>query len=225
MQDVSPEAALRPPARERVHHYVRDGILRGRFAGGTFLEEEQVSLAVGVSRTPVREAFQQLQAERLIDLLPRRGAMVRPVTATELLEVYETRLMMESHAVRRISHARRPAPPALRPILAAMRHLPETSVFEHVQLNTEFHQAMVAGAGNSVLDGLYASLTTRQERVAVTSVSIDPGRFQIILAEHAALIEALDAHDAAAAIAILTDHLRPVHAILAQLPAVTESAE
>lgn len=218
MQDVSAEPAPRPPARERVHHYVRDGILRGRFAGGTFLEEEQVSLAVGVSRTPVREAFQQLQAERLIDLLPRRGAMVRHVTATELVEVYETRLMMESHAVRRLCQSRAPAPPAMRPILDELGRLPESAVFEHVQLNTAFHRAMVAGAGNGVLDALYELLTTRQEHVAVTSVSIDPGRSHIIHAEHAALIAALDAHDAAAAIAILTDHLRPVHAIVAQLP-------
>lgn len=75
------------PARQRVYEYVRDGILDGRLAGGSFLEEEQVSLAVGVSRTPVREAFQQLHSERLIDLVPRRGAMVRAVTVQELVEV------------------------------------------------------------------------------------------------------------------------------------------
>jgi DNA-binding GntR family transcriptional regulator len=214
--------ALRGPARDRVFEYVRDGILRGRLAAGTFLEEEQVSAAVGVSRTPVREAFQQLQSERLIDLLPRRGAMVRFVTAQELMEVYETRLMIETHAVRRLCHERRPVPPAMLPILAEMQQQVAPSTFAHVQLNTAFHQALVAASGNGVITGLYESLSSRQERVAVTSVTIDPGRQRIILEEHERLVEALAAHDAAAAIATLTLHLRPVREILAHLPGYTD---
>ncbi len=206
------------PARERVYDYVRDGILSGRLAGGTFLEEEHVSLAVGVSRTPVREAFQQLHSERLIDLLPRRGAMVRTVTVQELMEVYETRLMIETHAARRVCAMRRPPPPLMVDTLAEMRLQASESSLAHVRLNSIFHRALVAAAGNAVVTELYDSLNTRQERVAMTSVSIEPGRQRIILDEHIALMAALDAHDAEAAVAILCEHLRPIREIVAKLP-------
>lgn len=69
-----------------------------------------------------------------------------------------------------------------------------------------------------MLTELYNSLRMRQERVAMTSVSIDPGREGIILQEHVALLAALDVHDADAAVRILTDHLRPVREIVARLP-------
>ena len=206
------------PARERVYDYVREGILQGRLAGGTFLEEELVSLAVGVSRTPVREAFQQLHSERLIDLLPRRGAMVRPVTVQELLEVYETRLMIETHAAGRLCAVRSGAPRQMVETLAEMRRLPHESGLAHVRLNTVYHRALVAGAGNAVVTQLYASLDSRQERLAMTSTSIEPGRQRVILEEHIALVAALEAHDAAAAVAILAEHMRPIREILARLP-------
>ena len=75
-------AALRgKPTRERVYLYVREQILRGRFLGGCFIEEEEISSALGLSRTPVREAFHRLEAERFPDLLPRRGARAARIPA------------------------------------------------------------------------------------------------------------------------------------------------
>ena len=206
------------PAKARVYEYVRKGILDGQLEGGTFLEEERVSLAVGVSRTPVREAFQQLQSDRLIDLLPRRGAMVRAVTVQELIEVYETRLMIETQAVRALCEHRRPLPPVMEDILVEMRHEAGDRTIAHVQLNTAFHRGLVVAAGNTVILELFDFMSSRQERVAMTSIRIEPERQAIILLEHEQLVEALRVHDAPAAIATLTNHLRPIREILSQLP-------
>lgn len=211
-------AGLRIPARDRVRAFVRDGIMSGAFAAGTFLEEEQISAATGVSRTPVREAFQQLHSQRLIDLLPRRGAMVRAVTVQELVEVCETRLMVEAHVARKLCLGRQPVPPAMLSALTAMQGDPQGSLAVHVGLNTAFHQGLVAASGNEVIISLYDALSTRQERVAMTAVTISPGRRKLILDEHERLVAALAAHDAEAAVAVLTVHLRPVREILSQLP-------
>jgi len=216
--NVTPVAARWAPARERVYTYVRDGILQGRLPGGAFLEEEHVSAAVGVSRTPVREAFQQLHSERLIDLLPRRGALVRAVTVQELMEVNETRLMIETHAVRKLCEARLAPPPAMLQTLAQMQEPAAESVAAQVRLNSAFHLALVAAAGNGVITELYASLGSRQERVALTSVGIDPGRQRVIFEEHAQLLAAIAAHDAEAAAATLAKHLRPIRDIVSRLP-------
>ena len=141
------------PAKERVYDYVRRAIIEGQLVGGTFLEEERVSLAVGVSRTPVREAFQQLQSDRLIDLLPRRGALVRAVTVQEFMEVYETRVMIETHALRKLCDQRQPPPAPMVQALEVMQRQPGDLTVAHVQLNTAFHRALVAAADNSVNPG------------------------------------------------------------------------
>ncbi len=213
-----PTQPPRRPARDLVYDYVRQGILHGRLAAGTFLEEDQVSAAVGVSRTPVREAFQQLQGERLLDLLPRRGAMIRLVTVQELLEILETRLMIETHAVRTLCRGRLTPPDGMGAALAQMQQRPDADIPSHVQLNTTFHTALVEAGGNGVISALYRSITFQQERVAMTAVSIGPGRRKVILLEHEQLAAALATHDEAAAIAVLGKHLRPVQEILAQLP-------
>ena len=211
-------AAAWQPARERVYSYVRDQILRGHAPGGSFLEEEQVSTAVGVSRTPVREAFHRLEAERFIDLLPRRGAMVRQVTVQELINVYETRVVIETHAARRLCQGRIPVPEEMAVLLAEMRRLPATDLLGHVELNGAFHRALVSAAGNEVLTELYDSLRSRQQRVAMTSVATEPGRRQTILDEHGELLDALGSHDAEAAAAVLARHLRPVFEVVSRLP-------
>lgn len=219
MQESNSLPAPHLSARQRALTYLREAILDGRLAGGEFVEEERISLAVGVSRTPVREAFQQLHGEGLIELLPRRGARVRVVTAAELVEIYQARLALESFAIAALCRHRLPPPAAMRTTMIALEHTGAAEARLHVRLNAAFHRALVNAAGNSVIAGLYASLGARQDLVAMTSVSIDPDRIALINHEHRALVEAIEAHDASRAIAVLQTHLSPVGEIMARLPA------
>ncbi len=206
------------PARERVYQYVREQILRGHFAGGSFIEEEQISSAMGVSRTPVREAFHRLEAERFIDLLPRRGALVRQVTAQELAHLYETRRMIESYAVAMICRRKIPVPPEMATILDRMDEIADSDHFARGELNRLFHFKMVAALGNDVLADLFRSLDSRQQRVGITALRADPHRIPRIQAEHRALLAALEAHDEAQALTVLEQHLRPVLGVVSRLP-------
>lgn len=218
--DQADTAALRnQPTRERVYLHVREQILRGRFAGGSFIEEEAIASTLGVSRTPVREVFQRLEAERFIDLVPRRGALVRQVSAQELLDLYEARRVIEGHAIRRICHDRIVLPADTRKILEAWERMPPSDHFHRVELNQRFHFSVVAAAGNVILSELYQSLAARQQRVAMTAISADPTRAARISVEHHALVDALDRWDEAAALAVLEDHLRPIMGVMSRLPA------
>ncbi len=219
MTDLQDDAADRSrPTRERVYLYVREQILRGRFAGGSFVEEEAISSALGVSRTPVREAFHRLEAERFIDLLPRRGALVRQVTAQELLDLYEARRMIEGHAIGRICREEIAVPAEMAAILAAIDRLPKDDYFERIELNRRFHFVMVAAVGNGVLSELYQSLGARQQRVAMTAISTDPSRTARISREHQELLTALTAWNEAEALAVLEQHLRPIMGVVSRLP-------
>src|SRR5688572_17777620 len=98
---MSLAAVRQPPAAERVYTHVKQGVLERRYEGGTLLTEGELAEAVGVSRTPVREALLRLEAEGLLRLYPKKGALVLPVSAQEIADVVETRLLVEEHAARK----------------------------------------------------------------------------------------------------------------------------
>ena len=168
-------SAAQGPARDRVYVWLRDEIIRGSIEGGRFLDELWVSGTMGVSRTPVREAFHRLAAEKFITLLPRKGAQVRTVTARELEEVYQSRQLIEGHAVTVLCARGFGAPTSMieliEPMEAAGR---ERDWFEVSGLDRQFHLAMVRAAQNSVLTELYESLRSRQQRVAVRALNVGP---------------------------------------------------
>jgi len=108
-----------------VYAWLRDAIISGEIEGGRFLDEQWVSGIVGVSRTPVREAFHRLAAERFISLLPRKGAQVRTVTARELEEVYQTRRLIEGHAITALCTTRTAPPEQMTELLDLMERAGE----------------------------------------------------------------------------------------------------
>lgn len=205
-------------AWERAYSYVRELIMSGGIEAGLFLEEEQVCAAVGVSRTPVREAFHRLEAERFIDLLPRRGALIRAVTAQELSQLYETRRLIEAHVMRRIAEERLDVPRTLDRLLAK---LARPAGWPDVRFQSEgdfvFHRTLVALLDNEVLLGVFNGLQLRQQRVAMRAIGINPARMEIVHQQHAALLAALRDGDGPAAASILDTHLQPAAEVMARL--------
>src|SRR4051794_10845707 len=92
-------------ASERAYDYVKARLLDGRFAGGTLLSENDLAPRLGVSRTPVRQALVQLEAEELVELYPKRGALVVPISPSEAEDVLEARMLIEQHCARRAAAA------------------------------------------------------------------------------------------------------------------------
>ncbi len=208
-----------PPAWERVYAYVREVITNGQVSAGQFLEEEQVCAAVGVSRTPVRDAFHRLEADRFIDLLPRRGAVVRAVTADELVQLYETRRVIEAHVVRRIAEERMALPDTIDALLARLS-TPESwgDVRFQAEGNFTFHRTLVVMLGNEVMLGVFDGLQRRQQRVAMGAIAAHHARLALIHEQHAALLTALRAGDAEAAVRVLQTHLEPSFEVISRLP-------
>lgn len=206
------------PAWRRVYAHVRARIVSGESPPGCFLEEEAVSGEVGVSRTPVREAFQRLETERFIDRLPRRGAVVRGATAGELVQLYETRRVIESFVVRAIAERGIAVPPALERLVQRMA-APRRAADAVFQAEGDFtlHRSLVALTGNDVMLETFGMLHLRQLRVGARAVSVNPERMALVHTQHMALLDALKRRDAAAAVAILNEHLQPAPEILARM--------
>ncbi|WP_340559794.1 GntR family transcriptional regulator [Streptomyces sp. GSL17-111] len=210
---VSTTPDKRPPAAERVYAHVKEAVLDRRYEGGMLLTEGELADAVGVSRTPVREALLRLEAEGLLRLYPKKGALVLPVSVQEIGDVVETRLLVEEHA------ARRPAGPALIAELAELldrqRELAEAGDLAQVaRVDRCFHAALVRSTGNEILTRLYDQLRDRQLRMGVAVMHAHPGRIAQNIAEHGEILDALRAGDADAAVAAVHRHVGSVRALL-----------
>src|SRR4051794_12919907 len=168
MQDTSEAHS----ASDRVYSHAKAQILARTYAPHDLLTEGELADAVGVSRTPVREALLRLQAEGLVRLLPKRGALVEPVTPAEVQDVLEVRRLIEAFAVRKAVSAARP--PLLARLGTHLQHMRDAlasrDAATYVEADRDFHAELVAATGNRILVDLYRSLRDRQLRMGVVNL-------------------------------------------------------
>jgi DNA-binding GntR family transcriptional regulator len=204
------DRAQRQSAADRVYEWLRARILDGTFGGGRLLSEGEVADATQVSRTPVREAFLQLAAEGMLELFPKRGALVLSVTAAQLRDVLVARALIEPWAVRAV--ATRADHDAVAGTLRdrndeARRALARQDERAFQEADRAFHQELVAAGGNELLASFYASLRDRQLRGGVLATHNDPARAQEITAQHETIADAVERGDGEAAAAAMRAHL------------------
>lgn len=218
---TSTEPAKQPPAADRVYAYIKQAVLERRYEGGMLLTEGELAGAVGVSRTPVREALLRLEVEGLIKLYPKKGALVLPVSAQEISDVVETRLLVEEHAVRKAASA----PPAglterLEELLARQRAEAAAGKLAEVAVSDRcFHAEIVRATGNTILVRLYDQLRDRQLRMGVAVMHAHPERVATNIAEHTHILAAIRSGDAEAAADAVRQHVGRVrHLVRGDLP-------
>jgi len=204
-------AAASGSAAARVYAHVKERLLDGTFPGGSLLSENELSQQLGLSRTPVRQAFVQLEAEGLLELYPKRGALVVPVAASEIEDVFEARLLVEEHCARRAANAGARLVADLEPLIAEQEQAvaqgaPGMAAF--ARADRHFHRAIVHAAGNAILTRLYDALRDRQQRIATVSLARNPGDAERFVAEHHGIVEAIGRSDGAAAADLVSAHLR-----------------
>ncbi|GAA0316819.1 GntR family transcriptional regulator [Kineococcus aurantiacus] len=197
------------PAAERVYAHVKHAILDRTLPGGQLLTEGDIAERVGVSRTPVREGLLKLQSEGLVQLIPKRGALVVPVSPQEVEDVLEARELVEVHTARRAWPARRELTHRLTPHLLAMRRAAAAGdAWAFSAADRAFHAEVVRAAGNDVLSALHDSLRDRQMRMGVAGVAGSPERTAAALAEHEELRAALGRDDEDGWVDLVRRHVR-----------------
>jgi DNA-binding GntR family transcriptional regulator len=183
-------------ATTRVYQHLKRAILERIHAEGALLSEAEIAATVGVSRTPVREALLRLESEGLVALYPKRGVLVRPVSAAEIEDVIDARRLVEVHAAGRAWEQRERLVPELAQLLDAMRAArDDADVPGLMAADRAFHEAVVAGGGNAILSELYQRLRDRQMRIGITAMRLEPERMDRAVADHAELVQALRGND------------------------------
>ncbi|MEO3871062.1 GntR family transcriptional regulator [Nonomuraea sp. B12E4] len=181
---------VRSPLRDQIRQVVLDGLIDGRWGPGDRVVERQLATELGVSQAPVREALRELEALRLIESAPNRGARVRKLTETDLREVYQVRAGLEETAVR----LRRPPVAALRAHVAGLHAAAAAdSLTDQVRHGVAFHREIVKAPGNDVLLAVWESLGVE----VWTHLSIRLFRARAVenTAGHEALVAAFERDD------------------------------
>lgn len=199
--------------RDKVLAYLRENVLTDPDVQDTFLSEQAIADTVGVSRTPVREALVILASEDLVRLMPKRGVFVPAMSSRELTELFEIRGVLEKHAAQKITCLPGADLTELRQHLAHQQELADITPHtprdarEFIAADREFHQALVALAGNRLATRTYTSLRDRQTRAGLLAVQQRGSRWHEVCAEHALIVQALEERDAEAAATAIDRHL------------------
>lgn len=195
-------------ASDTAYEHVKQAIFSGELATSTLITEGEVAEQLSISRTPVREAFLRLQAEGMIELYPKKGALVIPATAQETREVFEARALIEQWAANQVWARRADAVPGLRAQLDAMdaaRRAGDAAAFSAA--DRAFHAVIVDLAGNSVIARQYAHLRDRQVVIVAANIRSGASRMAASCAQHRELLRLLETGTKAAFVAACGEHV------------------
>ena len=180
---------------------IRQRILDNVYPAGHRALEQEYADELGLSRTPVREALLKLAGEGLVEVIPRHGTRVLPVSPDDMREIYEMLTALAPMAAEVL--ARKKLPPAdLKPLIDASRDM--TAALKANDLDgwaaadERYHRLLIALAGNRLLADTVQGLWDRAHRARMVTLRLRPKPVNST-AEHNAIVEAIRAGDAALA--------------------------
>ncbi|MGD0585054.1 MAG: GntR family transcriptional regulator [Oryzomonas sp.] len=182
--------------REKILENIRDAIISGAIKAGSRVSEPDLAERYGISRTPIREAFRQLESEGYLTVIPRRGAVVSVFSEKDVEEFYAIKSILEGYAARRacekLTAKELDRLQAINDRLADLASHNDIKAF--FKIHNDFHDVFIKAADNEKLRELISSLVTRFQRLRLMSISL-PGRMDISVQEHEKIIEAFRRKD------------------------------
>ena len=205
---TQPKPADLSQGQDTYHRIIGD-IRSGRLGPGDRLTETELAARLNVSRTPVREAIRQLEAEGLVTHIPRVGAAIRRLDHAEISELYDMRTVLEGTAARFAARA------------ASAVELDELSAIHEAMtgaatpaalfdLNRQFHAALLDAARNRFLVKSVAAIHTTLLILGPSTME-EEGRAAAAIDEHARVLAAVKARDEDAAEAAMRNHIESAH--------------
>ncbi|HTH97867.1 MAG TPA: GntR family transcriptional regulator [Stellaceae bacterium] len=189
--------------RDNIYDAVRADILACRLVPGEELREQDLAARYNVSRAPVRDALLRLEQDQLVTVHPRQGYSVNRISIADACEIFQYRVVLESNCA------------SLAAEHASVEELDRLEQFravaagtDFIDYNHDFHSAVAAASGNRRMAKALADLVDQAERFVRISVSSikghDPAQ---LIAEHGALIDALQRRDARGAARLVEMHV------------------
>ncbi len=194
---------------DQAYRAIKRLIVTLELAPDAVVDEVQLQERLQVSRTPIREAIQRLEREQFVRVVPRRGVFVTTIAVGELATLFETRRVVEPYAARLA--AERGAPELWNELdgVLAVVHA-GTDAVETLAVDRRCHELMWAGAQNRFLTDTLDMLYAQSERVWYLYLR-DSFEMHDVLAEHAAMLDALRDGDGDRCEKLMADHVKTFH--------------
>ena len=200
----------RPKSLSRmVADEIMDAILKGALRPGDKLVETELTQSLGVSRTPLREAFRELAAEGYITVIPHKGSYVSTISEEEVLDLYSITSVLEGLATR-LATPRLKSGEEKENLLALFEDMKKKSELGDVDAywdsNRNFHQFIAKTSGNDRLSDLIENLRRQILKTRVITLRY-PGRLEGSMTEHEEILRAILGGKEQEAEKLITDHL------------------
>ena len=194
--------------RGQVFDKIRSDILNGKYKRGEELVESSIGKELGISRTPVREAFRQLELEGLVQLVPNKGAFVTGISEKDVRDIYLIRARLEGLAARMAAKNITPE------LLEAMEETVVLSEYhakkEHYEqvceMDSKFHKLLYKASGSRILEHTLTDFHQYVQRVRMASI-MQKRRMEKSNDEHGAILTAIREHDEEKAELVATRHI------------------
>ena len=194
--DVKQEVSDKYSLRGRVFHKIRDDILSGKYKEHEELKEVAIGEELGVSRTPVREAFRQLELEGLIQIIPNKGAYVTGITVNDVKDIYMIRSRLEGLCARWATETitDEQMEEMDENVYLAEFHAQKGHMDQMAELDNRFHEIMYEACDSKMLEHLLKDYHNYVLRVRRKTLSTNRGTESNN--EHRMIMEAIKAKDA-----------------------------
>ena len=197
---------------KRVLEYLRNRIITGELVPGQKLNENEIASRLEISRHSIREAFRVLESEQMVFSIPNKGAFVTELSDDDLVEVYQTREMIECYAVELLKRKEKKDLLQLESAIEDASNLPipltddpEQYLKFHKKF-VNFHFKMIEACCNSRLVHFYRSISLNLARYQFRSLRL-PGSLETDQKEHRQILNALKIGDYEDAKKILRSHI------------------
>lgn len=199
-------------ARTTIYRLLRADILSCTLRPGSQIQERELIERFAVSKSPIRDALLKLEEQNLIEILPRKGYRVKPVSLTDARELYDMRLILERECVLR---AIEQSDDSLRE-LDAYRVGPDSgNLSDWIAYNRQFHIKIADLSNNARLAAVTRDVIEQFDRLTYTSVSLTGPKGQArFVSEHVAIIHALQQRDRRNALSYAKDHVEDARRVV-----------
>lgn len=177
--------------RERIVNILRESIIKGTLKPGERVAESDLAEKYGISRTPIREAFRQLETEGFLKVIPRRGAEVTSLTEEDVREFYEVKSLLESYAAKVATEKLTEKDiKRLETLNQSMERFARNGDMKgFFKADNDFHDIFIQKCGNDKLCNIIQNLLQQFQRFRIASFVIK-GRMEVSVEQHKDIIKA-----------------------------------
>lgn len=193
--------------RSKVFHQLREDILNGKYDEGEELKEVAIGKELGVSRTPVREAFRQLELEGLLQIIPNKGAYVTGITPKDVHDIYMIRSSLEGMCARLACEniSKEQLEELEENVYLAAFHASKGHMDQLAELDNRFHHILYESCDSKMLQNLLQDF--HQYVIRIRRKTLSTSRGMASNEEHKAIMEAIEKHDADSAERLANQHI------------------